>query len=107
MYSRTVTCKIDTSKIDEFRDALNGHFLPRIQAQPGFVDNLESLDPATGEFSCTTLWNSKSDIEAYDKGLFQEVAAALGPVMVEGPSVKTLPVENSSAHRVAAGQAAA
>lgn len=107
MYSRTVTCKVDTSRINEFRSTLNEKFLPRIQAQPGFVDNLESLDPATGEFSCTTLWDSKSDVEAYDRGLFQEIAAKLGPVMVEGPSVKTLPVENSSAHRVAAGKAAA
>ena len=106
MYSRIVTCKIDPSTINEFREALNGEFLPRIQSQPGFVDNIESLDSETGDFCCTTLWNSKSDVEHYDNGLFQEVAAALGPVMIEGPTVKTLPVENSSVHRVAAGVAA-
>ena len=106
MYSRTVTCKIDPSMIDEFRDALNGEFLPRIQAQPGFVDNIESLDTKTGEFCCTTLWKSESDVKNYDSSLFQEIAANLAPLMVEGPSVKTLPVENSSAHRVAAGKAA-
>jgi hypothetical protein len=92
--------------IDEFRDALNGEFLPRIQAQPGFVDNIESLDSATGEFCCTTLWKSESDVKNYDSGLFQEIAVNLSPLMIEGPSVKTLPVENSSAHRVAAGKAA-
>jgi len=106
MYSRTVTCKIDPAMIDEFRDALNGEFLPRIQAQPGFVDNIESLDSATGEFCCTTLWKSESDVKNYDSSLFQEIAANLAPLMIEGPSVKTLPVENSSAHRVAAGKAA-
>ena len=106
MYSRTVTCKIDPSMIDEFRDALNGEFLPRIQAQPGFVDNIESLDTKTGEFCCTTLWKSESDVKNYDSSLFQEIAANLAPLMIEGPSVKTLPVENSSAHRVAAGKAA-
>ena len=106
MYSRTVTCKIDPTMIDEFRDALNGEFLPRIQAQPGFVDNIESLDTKTGEFCCTTLWKSESDVKNYDSSLFQEIAANLAPLMVEGPSVKTLPVENSSAHRVAAGKAA-
>ncbi|MCU1269532.1 MAG: hypothetical protein JWN74_826 [Acidobacteriaceae bacterium] len=106
MYSRTVTCKIDPAMIDEFRDALNGEFLPRIQAQPGFVDNIESLDSTTGEFCCTTLWKSESDVKNYDSGLFQEIAANLAPLMIEGPSVKTLPVENSSAHRVAAGRAA-
>jgi hypothetical protein len=106
MYSRIISCKIDTSRINEFRAALNGEFLPRIQGQPGFIENLESLDPATGEFSCTTLWNNRSDVENYDNGLFQEVAAKLGPLMTDAPTVKTLPVENSSAHRVAAGKAA-
>jgi hypothetical protein len=106
MYSRIITCKIDPSRIQEFRSSLNHEFLPRIQGQPGFVDNLESLDTTTGEFCCTTLWNSRSDLEDYDRGLFQEVAAKLGPFVSEGPSVKTLPVENSSAHRVAAGKAA-
>ena len=106
MYSRIITCKIDTSKVDEFRTALNSEFLPRIQRQPGFIDNLESLDVSTGEFCCTTLWNTRSDVENYDNGLFQEVAAKLGPLMSEAPTVRTLPVENSSSHRVAAGQAA-
>jgi len=106
MYSRIITCKIDTSRINEFRSALNDEFLPRIQDQPGFIDNIESLDPASGEFCCTTLWNSRSDVENYDNTLFQEVATNLGPLMTEAPSVRTLPVENSSSHRVAAGKAA-
>ena len=106
MYSRTVTCKIDPSAMNEFRSALNGEFLPRIQAQPGFVDNIESLDPTTGEFCCTTLWKSESDVKNYDQGLFQEVASNLDPLRSERPSVKTLPIENSTIHRVAAGKAA-
>jgi quinol monooxygenase YgiN len=107
MYSRTVSCTIDPSKVNEFKNELNNELLPRIQAQKGFVDNLESLDPATGEFSCTTLWETKADVDNYNNGLFQEIAAQLGPLMTDGPTVKTLPVENSSAHDVRAGKAAA
>ncbi len=106
MYSRIITCRIDPSRLDEFRAALNGEFLPRIQDQPGFIDNIEALDTSTGEFCCTTLWKSRADVEAYDDSLFQEVAARLGPLMTEAPVVRTLPVENSSIHRVAAGRAA-
>src|SRR5919206_2309248 len=101
MYSRIVTCKIDPSRIDDFRAGLNGEFLPRIQAQPGFIDNIEALDSSTGEFCCTTLWRSKADVDNYDNGLFKEVAAALTPILIEGPTVRTLPVENSSVHKVA------
>ena len=107
MFSRVVTCTIDPSKLDEFKTALNNQCLPRIQAQKGFVDNIEALDPVTGEFCCTTLWESKVDVENYHTGLFQEIAAKLGPLMQEAPTVRTLPVENSSAHRVKAGRAAA
>ena len=106
MYSRIITCTIDPSRIDEFRTVLNLEFLPRIQKQPGFIENIESLDGATGEFCCTTLWNSKADVENYDRNLFQEVAAKLGPMMKGDPVVRNLPVENSSVHRIAAGKAA-
>ena len=106
MISRVINCTIDPSRISEFRTALNNQFLPRIQAQRGFVDNIESLDPATGQFCCMTLWESASDEANYGKGLFQEIAAKLGPLMQGAPTVNTLPVENSSVHRVTAGQAA-
>ena len=71
MFSRIVSCTINPAKVNEFRTALNNEFLPRIQSQPGFVDNIESLDPATGQFSCVTLWETAADVEKYDKGLFQ------------------------------------
>ena len=107
MISRLITCTINPAKLNDFKNALNNQFLPRIQAQPGFVDNIESLDPATGQFSCMTLWKTKSDVDNYDNGLFKEVAANLTPLMQGNLTVQTLPVENSSVHQVKAGKAAA
>jgi hypothetical protein len=107
MFSRFVSCTVNPARVNEFRTALNNEFLPRIQAQPGFLENIESLDPATGQFTCLTLWKSAADVENYDKGLFQEVAANLVPFMQWNPTVQTLPVENSSAHNIQAGRAAA
>ena len=107
MISRIITCTIDPEKISEFKSALNDNFLPRIQTQSGFVDNLESLDPATGEFCCMTLWESAADVKNYDEGLFQEVAASISPLLEDQPTVRTLPVENSSLHHIKAGSVAA
>ena len=107
MFSRIVNCTINPARIEEFRTTLNNNFLPRIQSQPGFVDNVESLDPATGQFCCTTLWKTKADVDNYHNSLFQEVASAFMPLLTGAPTVQTLPVENSSAHRVKAGKAAA
>jgi len=107
MFSRVIQCTINPAKMEDFRTALNKQFLPRIQSQPGFIENIESLDPTSGQFCCVTLWKTAADVENYDKGLFQEVAAKLGPLMLGKPSVQTLPVENSSAHHIKAGAAAA
>src|SRR5437868_10326564 len=107
MYSRIVSCTIDPAKVNEFKTSLNNEFLPRIQAEPGFIDNLESLDPATGQFCCMTLWETAADVENYDQGLFKEVTPALTPLLKDQPTVTTLPVENSSIHNIKAGRAAA
>jgi quinol monooxygenase YgiN len=106
MFSRIINFTIDPAQVNEFRSALNGQFLPRIQSQPGFLENIESLDPSTGQFCCVTLWKTASDVEKYDNGLFKEISGKLGPLMKGPPTVQTLPVENSSVHRVKAGKAA-
>ena len=107
MFSRIINCTVNPTKVNEFKSALNSQLLPRIQAQPGFIENIESLDPVTGQFSCLTLWESKADVENYDNGLFREIAEKIMPLVEGTPSVQTLPVENSSVHNIKAGKAAA
>jgi quinol monooxygenase YgiN len=106
MYSRIIQCTIKADRVNEFRDAVNAA-LPHIQAQEGFIDNIESLDPSTGKFCCVTIWKDAADVENYDSGLFKQIAAGLGPLMQEAPTVQTLPVEHSSVHHIRAGSAAA
>lgn len=103
MYSRVITCTIQRDKVDEFRKAINHDFLPRIQAQPGFLENVESCDPVTGKYICLTLWQSQADVRHYDEGLFQEIGKRLGPMMQGAPDVQTLPTENASAQHLHAG----
>ena len=105
MIARIVTCTVQPAKVNEFRKVLNDQVLPLVQAQPGFVENIEALDPNTGQFSCTTLWNSRSDVEKYDNSVFPEIASKISPMLQGNPNVQTLPVENSSTHRVRAAAA--
>ncbi len=107
MYSRVITCDIQPAHISEFRNIVNEELLPRIQAQPGFMENIESVDPATGKYCCVTLWENEKAIENYDNGLFREIASKLMPMMQGNPVVQTLPVDNASAHHMKAGRAVA
>jgi quinol monooxygenase YgiN len=107
MISRIVSCTIKPEKINEFRNTLKTEVLPNITRQPGFVDLVESIDTATGAFVCTTLWNSRQDVEHYDQTLFQEVAQRLMPLVTGQPDIKTLTVENSTVHDISSGKSAA
>ena len=100
MFARIITCTIQPAKVNEFRTLLNDKLLPVVQSQPGFVENIEALDPNSGQFSCTTLWKSREDIERYDNGVFPELASKMSPMLQANPVVQTLPVENSSTQRV-------
>jgi quinol monooxygenase YgiN len=107
MISRIVSCTIKPDKIHEFRNTLKTEVLPNITRQPGFVDLVESIDTASGVFVCTTLWNSRQDVEHYDQTLFQELAQRLMPLVTDQPDIKTLTVENSTVHDISSGKSAA
>jgi quinol monooxygenase YgiN len=107
MISRIVSCTIKSEKVSEFRAALKSEVLPAITRQPGFVDLVESLDPATGTFVCTTLWNTRQDVEHYDQTLFPELAQKLVPLLNGQPDIKTLAVENSTVHEISSGKSVA
>ena len=107
MISRIVNCNVPANKLSEFTNRVTTAHVPRIKNQPGFVDIIESVDPNTGTFVCMTLWNTKQDVERYEKTLFQEIAQDLTPYLNGAPEVKTLTVENSSAHRIQQGKAQA
>jgi len=105
MLARIVTATVQPAKVSEFRNLLNNKLLPMVQSQPGFLENIEALDPSTGQFSCTTLWKSREDLEHYDNGVFPDIASKMSPMLQGNPVVQTLPVENSSTQHVRAAAA--
>lgn len=107
MISRIVDCNIKLEKLNEFRKMLSAEVLPQIAREDGFVDVIECIDTKTGHFICNTLWETLQDVETYDKGLFQEVAQRLMPLLRDQPQVHTMVVETSTAHAINAGRSVA
>ncbi len=105
MIARIINCTVTPSKVTEFRTLLNTTLLPKVQSQPGFVENIEALDPGSGHFSSTTLWHNPADVENYDDKLFPEIVAKISPLLNGKPIVQTLPLENSYRHNVRAAGA--
>ena len=105
MLARIISCTVQPARVNEFRNLLNNKLLPVVQSQAGFLENIEALDPNTGQFSCTTLWKSREDVERYDNDVFPEIVSKMSPMLQGNPVVQTLPVENSSTHHVRAAAA--
>lgn len=93
MIARIITCTVDPSRVAEFR-LLNLRLRPKLQAQPGILENIEALDASSGQFSSTTLWQSRWDVENYDQGAYLEMAEEMSPLLMDEPLVQTVPVEN-------------
>ena len=106
MITRIVQCQLKTDRIEQARQALLTEVHPKLRQQPGFVDVIESLDPATGKFVCMTLWKTPEDVRKYDEKTFPEIAQKLTPLVNGEVTVDTLTVENSTIHRIAQGKAA-
>jgi quinol monooxygenase YgiN len=107
MYSRIVECKVNTAQLDKFRSTLSGEVRQLLRNAQGFVDVLETLDTSTGDFVCVSLWNSKESADRFGREGFQKVAELLVPLAATEPTVRTIPVETSTAHRISIGEAAA
>jgi len=107
MISRIIDCTVRIDRMDDFRSLVTSNLLPRIKEQRGFVDAIESINADDGHYVCMTLWQSRSDVERYDEGLFKEVANELMPMMQGAPTVSTLEVDNSTVHNISAGREAA
>lgn len=105
MINRIVQCQLKTDRLDEARQLLTTEVHPLLKRQSGFVDVLESLDPNTGKFVCSSLWSSQADLDRYNEKAFQEIAQRLETLATD-ITVADLPVENSTIHRIARGKAA-
>jgi len=106
VYSRMVEVNLKTDKLNEVRNTLNNEVLPSIKKQPGFVDVIEAIDPASGHFFCQTLWKDKESLERYANDIFPTFAPKLEKFLTAEPKMYTLQVETSTAHAIAKGKAA-
>ena len=57
---------IDESRADEYREFARRNSVPMFSSQPGFLGVLFTAAPR--QRAVVTLWDSREDLEAYEKG---------------------------------------
>jgi len=98
MYVRMNFFKVKSGKRDEVRDTYINNVIPAHQGHRGirFVHLLECIE-AKDEGISITAWDTKGDLEAYEKsGDYQKMTAMFTELMEGPPILKTYEVTGSS-----------
>jgi heme-degrading monooxygenase HmoA len=98
MYVRMTFFKVKPGKMDELRNIYVNHVIPAHKEHKGirFVHLFECMDAATEGISLTA-WDTKGDLEAYEKGGdYPKILAMFADVLADVPTLKSYEVTASS-----------
>jgi len=101
MYSRNVTMRLKPRSVAEFTRTIENEVLPVLRKQKGFQDELTFVDPNETDALGISLWDSKADADAYDRGSYPQVVKTLSKMIEGTPQVHTYDVSNSTFHKIA------
>ena len=79
---------------------------PLLRKQKGFQDEITFVAPASTEAFGVSLWDSKENAEAYNRGSYAEVTKMLAKLVEGTPRVDIYEVSNSTFHKIHAAATA-
>jgi heme-degrading monooxygenase HmoA len=98
MYVRMTFFKVKPGKMDELRNIYVNHVIPAHREHKGvrFVHLIECTD-AENEGISLTAWDTRGDLEAYERsGDYPKVLAMFAEVLAGAPTLKSYEVTASS-----------
>ena len=106
MFTRIVDCTVKPEKREEFKQKMT-EALSLVQKQPGLVDVIAlTSDTEPERVVAISFWKTKDDAERHHRENYSKITKMLGSLLQNEPRVHTYNVEQSTAHKIAAGKAA-
>ena len=100
MFARIVSVQLKPNAASQFTEILEKRILPSLRKQRGFKDEMLFLVPGAPEVVAISLWDSKEDVEAYDRAGYPEIKKLLANVIEKTPEVKTYQLGLSTLHKL-------
>jgi heme-degrading monooxygenase HmoA len=102
MYARRVSLQLKPNSAAEFTQRLEKQVIPMLRKQKGFKDEITFVVPAGTEAFGVSLWDSKENADAYNRGPYAEVTKILANLIEGTARVDTYEVSNSTFHKIGA-----
>jgi hypothetical protein len=107
MFARTVSIHLKSNTmLSDYTRTFEKDVLPLLRKQKGFKDEITFAGPSGVDVTAISLWENKSDAEAYNTNAYPEVLKTMARFIEGTPKVQTGEVVNSTFHKVAVGVSA-
>jgi len=100
MFARNVSIHLKSNMLSDYTRTFENNVLPLLRKQNGFKDEITFAGPGGVDVTAISLWESKTDAEAYNTNTYPEVLKTMARFIEGTPKVKTSDVVTSTFHKI-------
>jgi hypothetical protein len=106
MFARNVSIHLKSNMLSDYTRTFDKDVLPLLRKQKGFKDEITFAGPGGVDVTAISLWENKTDAEAYNTNTYPQVLKTMAGFIQGTPKVETSDVVNSTFHKIAVPVAA-
>jgi hypothetical protein len=106
MFARSVSIHLKPNMLSDYTRTFENDVLPLLRKQNGFKDEITFAGAGGVDVTAISLWESKTDADAYNTNTYPQVLKTLARFIEGTPKVQTSDVVTSTFHKVAIHAAA-
>jgi hypothetical protein len=106
MFARNVSIRLKPNMLSDYTRTLEKEILPLLRKEKGFKDEITFANTGGVDVIAISLWENKTDAEAYNTNTYPQVLKTLERFIEGTPKVQTSDVVNSTFHTSAVQVAA-
>ena len=101
MFARNVSIHLKSNMLSDYTRTFEKDILPLLRKQNGFRDEITFAGPGGVDVTAISLWENKTDAEAYNTNAYPEVLKTMARFIEGTPKVQTSDVVTSTCHKIA------
>ena len=106
MFARNVSIHLKSNMLSDYTRTFERDVLPLLRKQNGFKDEITFAGPGGVDVTAISLWENKTDAEAYNTTAYPEVLKTLARFIDGTPKLQTSDVVTSTLHKLAVPKSA-
>ena len=101
MFARNISIHLKSNMLSDYTRSFENDILPLLRKQKGFKDGITLSNPGSLDVVAISLWENKSNAEAYSTNTYPEVLRTFARMIDGTPKVQTFESVTSTFHNVA------